>query len=77
MNKISAYIFCFIVIIIGINFIGINSDDMRIKDESVIKEDSYICGIDSTIDTLIIEDVDSNDAIQDSLLSVVGYDCID
>lgn len=77
MNKISAYIFCVIIIIIGINFIGINSDDMRIKDKSDIKEDSFVCGIDSTIDSLIIEEIDSNVVVQDSLLSVVGYDCTD
>lgn len=64
MDKFSVYIFCFIVILIGLNLIGTCNDNMKIKDNVIIEEDSCICKIDDTIDTIIIEEVDSNDLIQ-------------
>ena len=66
MNKLSIYAFCFIVILIGLNLIGTCNDNMKTKDNSVIEEDSCVCGIDNTIDTLIIEGVNSDDLIQDT-----------
>lgn len=77
MNKFSAYAFCFIVILIGLNLIGTCNDNRKIKDNSVIEEDSCVCGIDDTIDTLIIEEVDSNDLVRDTLSPIVGYGCTD
>ena len=77
MNKFSAYAFCFIVILIGLNLIGTCNDNRKIKDNSVIEEDSCVCGIDDTIDTLIIEEVDSDDSIRDTLSPIAGYDCAD
>lgn len=77
MNKLSAYAFCFIVILIGLNLIGTCNDNRKTKDNSVIEEDSCVCGIDDTIDTLIIEEVNSNDSIRDTLSSIAGYDCTD
>ena len=66
MNKLSVYAFCFIVVLIGLNLIGTCNDNMKTKDNSVIEEDSCVCGIDNTIDTLIIEGVNSDDLIQDT-----------
>ena len=63
MNKFSTYIFFFIVILIGLNLIGTCNDNMKTKDNSVIKEDFCVCGIDDTIDTLIIEEVNSDDLV--------------
>lgn len=77
MNKLSAYAFCFIIILIGLNLIGTCNDNIKIKDNSVIEEDSCVCGIDDTIDTLIIEKVDSDDLVQGTLSSITGYSCID
>lgn len=77
MNKLSAYAFCFIVILIGLNLIGTCNDNRKIKDNSVIEEDSYVCGINDTIDTLIIEEVNSNDSIRDTLSPIAGYGCTD
>ena len=75
MNKFNAYVFCFIIILIGLNLIGTCNDNMKIKDNSVIEEDSCVCGIDDTIDTLIIEEVDSDDLVQGTWSSITGYDC--
>lgn len=77
MNKFSAYIFCFILILIGLNLIGTCTDNRKTKDNYVIEEDSCVCGIDNTIDTLIIEEVDSNDLIRDTLSPITEYDCAD
>ena len=77
MNKLSAYAFCFIVILIGLNLIGTCNDNRKTKDNSVIEEDSCVCGINDTIDTLIIEEVDSNDLILDTLSPIAGYCCTD
>lgn len=77
MNKLSAYAFCFIVILIGLNLIGTCNDNRKIKDNSVIEEDFCVCGINDSIDTLIIEEVDSNDSIRDTLSSIAGYGCTD
>lgn len=77
MNKLSAYVFCFIIIFIGLNLIGTCNDNMKTKDNSVIKEDSCVCGINDTIDTLIIEKVDSNDLVQGTWSSITGYGYID
>ena len=67
MNKFSVYVFCFIIIIIGLNIIGTCNDNKKIKDNSVIEEDSCVFGIDNAIDTLLIEEVDSNDLGQNTL----------
>lgn len=64
MNKLSAYIFCFIVVLIGLNLIGTCNDNMKTKDNSVIEEDSCVCGINDTIDAPIIEEVDSDNLVQ-------------
>lgn len=77
MNKLSAYGFCFIVVLIGLNLIGTCNDNMKIKDNSVIEEDSCVCGIDDTIDTLVIEEVNSDDLVQGTLSSITGYSYID
>lgn len=66
MNKLSAYVFCFIVVLIGLNLIGTCNDNIKTKDNSVIEEDSCVCGINDTIDTLIIEEVDNDDLVQDT-----------
>lgn len=63
MNKLSTYAFCFIIILIGLNLIRTCNDNIKTKDNSVIEEDSCVCGIDDTIDTLIIEEVDSDDLV--------------
>ena len=70
MNKLSAYAFCFIVVLIGLNLIGTCNDNMKTKDNSVIEEDSCVCGIDDTIDTLIIEEVNSDDLVKSTLSSI-------
>ena len=77
MNKLSAYAFCFIVILIGLNLIRTCNDNMKTKDNSVIEEDSCVCGINDTINTLIIEEVDSDDLVQGTLSSITGYGYID
>ena len=66
MNKLSAYVFCFVMFLIGLNLIGTCNDNRKTKDNSVIEEDSCVCGIDDTIDTLTIEEVDSNNLVQDT-----------
>lgn len=73
MNKFSTYIFCFIVILIGLNLIGTCNDNRKTKDNYVIEEDSCVCGIDDTIDTIIIEEVDSDDLIQDIWSPITEY----
>lgn len=77
MNKLSAYAFCFIVVLIGLNLIRTCNDNMKTKDNSVIEEDSCICGINDTIDAIIIEKVDSDYLVQGTLSSITGYGCID
>lgn len=77
MNKLSAYAFCFIVVLIGLNLIRTCNDNMKTKDNSVIEEDSCICGINDTIDAIIIEKVDSDDLVQGTLSSITGYGYID
>ena len=77
MNKLSVYAFCFIVILIGLNLIGTCNYNRKIKDNSVIKEDSCVCGINDTIDTLIIEEVDSDDLVQSTWSPVTWYGYID
>ena len=77
MNKLSVYAFCFIVVLIGLNLIGTCNDNMKIKDNSVIEEDSCVCGINDTIDALIIEGADSDDLVQDTLSPITGYGYID
>ena len=63
MNKLSVYAFCFIVVLIVLNLIRTCNDNMKIKDNSVIKENSCVCRIDDTIDALIIEEVNSDDLV--------------
>ena len=77
MNKFSTYIFCFIVILIGLNFIGTCNDNRKTKDNYMIEEDSCICRINDTIDTIIIEEVDSDDLIQDAESLITEYACTD
>lgn len=77
MNKLSAYAFCFIVVLIGLNLIRTCNDNMKTKDNSMIEEDSCICGINDTIDAIIIEKVDSDDLVQGTLSSITGYGYID
>ena len=77
MNKFSAYAFCFIVIIIGLNLIGTCNDNMKTKDNYVIEEDSCVCRINDTIDTIIIEEVNSDDLIQDTESLITKYSCTD
>ena len=77
MNKLSVYAFCFIIILIGLNLIRTCNDNMKTKDNSMIKEDSCVCGIDDTIDTLIIEEVDSYDLVQGIWSPITGYGCTD
>ena len=77
MNKLSVYAFCFIMILIGLNLIGTCNDNMKTKDNSVIEEDSCVCRIDNTIDTIIIEEVDSDDLIQDTGSPITEYACTD
>lgn len=77
MNKLSVYAFCFIVVLIGLNLIRTCNDNIKTKDNSVIEENSYVCGIDDTIDALIIEGVNSDDLVQGTLSSITGYGCID
>ena len=77
MNKLSIYAFCFIVIFIGLNLIGTCNDNMKIKDNSIIEEDSCVCRTDDTIDTIIIEEVDNDDLIQDTGSLITEYACID
>lgn len=77
MNKFSTYIFCFIVILIGLNFIGTCNDNRKTKDNYMIEEDSCICIINDTIDTIIIEEVNSDDLIQDAESLITEYACTD
>ena len=77
MNKFSTYIFCFIVILIGLNFIRTCNDNKKTKDNYMIEEDSCVCRINDTIDTIIIEEVNSDDLIQDAELLITEYACTD
>ena len=77
MNKLSVYAFCFIVVFIGLHLIRTCNNNMKTKDNSIIKKDSCICGIDDTIDALIIEEVNSDDLVQSTLSSITGYSYID
>ena len=43
----------------------------------MIEEDSCICIINDTIDTIIIEEVNSDDLIQDAELLITEYACTD
>ena len=77
MNKFSTYIFCFIVILIGLNFIETCNDNKKTKDNYMVEEDSCVCRINDTIDTIIIEEVDSDDLIQDAESLITEYACTD
>uniref|UniRef100_A0AAU8ML89 Secreted protein n=1 Tax=Geladintestivirus 6 TaxID=3233138 RepID=A0AAU8ML89_9CAUD len=77
MNKISAYAFCLIIIIIGLNFIITCNDNIKIKDKSVVEEKSCSHEIDNNIDTFTTEEVDSDDLIQGSWSPIIGYGCTD
>ena len=72
MNKLSVYAVYFIIILIVLNLIGTCNDNRKIKDNSVIEEDSCVCRIDDTIDALIIEGVNSDDLVQSTLSSITG-----
>ena len=77
MNKLSAYAFCFLVILLGLNLIVTCNDNRKTQDNSVIEADSCVCGIDDTIDILIIERVDGYDLVQGTLSSITGFGYID
>ena len=77
MNKFNTYIFCFIVILIGLNFIETCNDNKKTKDNYMIEEDSCVCRINDTINTIIIEEVDSDDLIQDAESLITEYACTD
>ena len=76
MNKFSAYFFLFIVILIGLNLVGTCNDNMKTKDNSVIEEDSCVYRTNDTINTFIIEEVDSDNLVQDTW-SPIKYGCTD
>ena len=63
MNKISAYLFCFISVIIGVAFIINNNYNIKTKDKSVIEKDSCVCEFNDTIDTFVIEEIYNTDSI--------------
>ena len=73
MDKFSVYAVYFIIILIVLNLIGTCNDNRKTKDNSVIEEGSCVCGIDDTIDALIIEGVNSDDLVQSTLSSITGY----
>ena len=77
MDKFSVYAVYFIIILIVLNLIGTCNDNTKTKDNSVIEEDFFVCGIDDTIDTLIIEGVDNYYLVQGTLSSITGYGCTD
>ena len=49
MNKIRTYIFCFIIVIVGLNLLNNTSKVIKIKDKSVIEKDSCIYKVDSVV----------------------------
>ena len=74
MDKFSVYAVYFIIILIVLNLIGTCNDNRKTKDNSVIEEDSCVCGIDDTINTFMIEEVDSDSLVQDTW-SPIKYGC--
>ena len=55
MNKLITYIFCFIVVIIGLHLIGTCKYNNTIKDNIINEKDSNVYEINDTTDSLIIE----------------------
>ena len=49
MNKIRTYIFCFIIIIVGLNIINNTNKVIKIKDKSVIDKDFCVNKVDSVV----------------------------
>ena len=47
MNKIRTYIFCFIIIIVGLNFLNNTNNVIKTKDKYIIDKDSCVNKIDS------------------------------
>ena len=47
MNKIRTYIFCFVIIVVGLNLLNNTNKIIKIKDKSVIEKDSCINKVDS------------------------------
>lgn len=47
MNKIRTYIFCFVIIIVGLNLFNNTNKVIKIKDKPVIEKDSCINKVDS------------------------------
>lgn len=47
MNKIRTYIFCFVIIVVGLNLINNTNNIVKTKDKSVIEKDSCINKVDS------------------------------
>ena len=77
MNKFSAYFFLFIVILIGLNLVGTCNCNRKTKDNFIIKEDSCVYRTNDTINTFIIEEVDSDSLVQDTWSPITGYGCTD
>ena len=49
MNKIRTYIFCFIIIIVGLNFLNNTNNVIKPKDKSIIEKDSCVNKVDSVV----------------------------
>ena len=49
MNKIRTYIFCFIIIIVGLNLLNNTNNVIKIKDKYIIEKDSCVNKIDSVV----------------------------
>ena len=47
MNKIRTYIFCFIIVIVGLNLLNNTNKTIKIKNKSIINKDSCINKVDS------------------------------
>ena len=46
MNKIRTYIFCFVIIIVGLNLLNNTNNVIKTKDKSIIDKDSCVNKID-------------------------------
>lgn len=49
MNKIRTYIFCFIIIVVGLNLINNTNNVIKTKDKHIIDKDSCVNKVDSAI----------------------------
>ena len=75
MNKFSAYFFLFIVILIGLNLVGTCNYNRKTKDNFIIEEDSCVYRTNDTINTFMIEEVDSDSLVKDTWLPITEYGC--